>query len=116
MTQPEWELLRKAIDQLPDDRRAGVLERAGFLSGAQRPIECPLLDRASGQCMVYDVRPIACRTYGFYRERDNGLYCGMISDRVDSGEFDDVVWGNHAAVTSAQQALGPEHDLLYWMK
>ena len=48
---------------------------------------CPFLDREAGSCLIYDHRPVACRTYGFYVERDRGLYCGQIESRVNSGEF-----------------------------
>ncbi len=43
----------------------------------------------------YAQRPVACRTYGFYVQRELGLYCGDIEARVAGGELADVVWGNH---------------------
>lgn len=116
MTEPEWDLLREAISALPEEARSGVLGRAGALVVSKRPIVCPLLNQESGWCLVYDARPVACRTYGFYRERDQGLYCGMIRDRVDSGELEHVVWGNQATISRAQEDLGPERDLLSWLR
>jgi Fe-S-cluster containining protein len=64
--------------------------------------------------MVYSSRPVACRTYGFYVERDGGLYCGMIQSHVENGDYADVVWGNNAAIESALTALGPSRSLVEW--
>lgn len=110
LTAPEWELLSAAIAQLPPGVRRGVEERARNLSGA-RPVVCPLLDAAAGACLVYEARPVACRTYGFYVDRDAGLYCSTIRDRVDAGACANVVWGNNAAIETRLDALGPRTDL-----
>lgn len=114
MTASEWEVFRDAMQDLPDAERSKVISRASALAGA--PITCPLLDAARGQCLVYEARPIACRTYGFYRERNNGLYCSIIRGRVESGQLDHVVWGNQETIAAAQQELGTERDLLAWMQ
>jgi hypothetical protein len=45
--------------------------------------------------------------YGFYVERDRGLYCGRILERAERGEYDEVVWGNACAVEARAAALGP---------
>lgn len=92
--------------------REAVQQRMENLAGAQRPLTCPLLDLDSGSCLVYEHRPIACRTYGFYRERDQGLYCAEIEAMVSRGEMDNVVWGNHASIESAQDQLGERLPLV----
>lgn len=117
LTQPEWEWLREGIDALPAGVRAGVLERLAAL-GPQpaRPVCCPLLDAEAGACLVYEHRPVACRTYGFYVERDNGLYCETILSAAQRGEFDHVVWGNHAAVEERLAGMGPPRPLRDWME
>ena len=78
---------------------------AEALLQSQGPYICPWLDRPSGRCLVYEARPLACRTYGFYVERGRGLYCHKIEKRVETGEMDAVVWGNHDAILSAQGPL-----------
>ena len=42
---------------------------------ATRPAVCPMLDETASACRVYEYRPVACRTYGFYVQHDLGLYC-----------------------------------------
>ena len=51
-----------------------------------------MLDRADGACLVYAQRPVACRTFGFYVQRDLGLYCKDIESRVADGALTEVVW------------------------
>src|SRR5262249_25261076 len=75
---------------------------------------CPFLDPQAGICLVYDYRPAACRTYGFYVERDRGLYCAIIERRVDAGEMVDVVWGNAAGVEFKLEGLVPKIALAEW--
>jgi Fe-S-cluster containining protein len=115
LTEPEWQLLRSGIEQLAPNTRAAVHARLAALGPTPpRPVTCPLLDTASGACLVYDQRPIACRTYGFYVERDKGLYCGIIQSSVERGELGHVVWGNHASIEQRLASLGPTHSLHEW--
>jgi uncharacterized protein len=76
-----------------------------LLAGATCPIVCPLLER--GACLVYEVRPVACRMYGFYVDRDGGQFCDIIE-----ALHADVVWGNAAAVDAELSACGDRRDLL----
>ncbi|WP_256361368.1 YkgJ family cysteine cluster protein [Methylomonas koyamae] len=67
----EWRLLDEGLALLPSQILRAVAEDVAALAEQSvRPIACPLLDRASGSCRVYPQRPIACRTYGFYLQRD----------------------------------------------
>lgn len=110
LTAPEWNLLRGALVKLPD----AVIERIRNTPG-ERPDLCPLLDTNTGACLVYEQRPIACRTYGFYVERDKGLYCGIIELRVREGAMADVVWGNHESVDHQLAELGGARSLRDWV-
>jgi Fe-S-cluster containining protein len=110
LTAPEWELLREGIARLAPAARAEVAARIRNLDAAP-PVVCPLLDPAAGVCLVYDHRPVACRTYGFYVERDGGLYCRDILARVERGECENVVWGSAAAVERRLDEFGPRYDL-----
>lgn len=74
---------------------------------------CALLDRESGACRIYEARPIACRTYGFYAERDKVLGCGRIEAIAE--ERSDVLWGNHAAVERELSELGEARPLSEWL-
>ena len=87
---------------------------AQLAAHAARPVTCPLLDPASDACMVYAHRPVACRTYGFYAQRDKGFYCGDIAAQVAAGQLADVVWGNHDAIDQRLAQLGETRALTDW--
>jgi uncharacterized protein len=113
ITRAEWERLRDALDMLDESGRAEV-ERAFAdrrAQGAARPIVCPLLDKR-GLCRVYEARPIACRSYGFYADHEGVLGCDRIL--ALAGE-PDVVWGNHEALLRSAGALGERRSLLDWL-
>jgi uncharacterized protein len=105
-TAAEWEIV-----ELDDEVRMGVERRVEELKLQSAPFTCPFLDTEAGSCLIYEQRPIACRTYGFYVEREAGLYCGDIQARVRRGELDLVVWGNQCGVDSLLDALGPRIPL-----
>jgi uncharacterized protein len=109
LTVAEWERLEAAV---PADQQAAVASRIqAELAREQGPYTCPWLDDGRDVCLVYEARPVACRTYGFYVERDKGLYCSRIEKRVEAGEFGDVVWGNQVAVDEQLDAIGPRIPL-----
>jgi Fe-S-cluster containining protein len=115
LTETEWLLLHEGLVALSPDRLAEIREAIEALSaGHSRPVTCPLLDRSSGACPVYVQRPVACRTYGFYVQRDRGLYCGEIESRVAEGKLADVIWGNQDAVDRASRGLGETRSLVEW--
>jgi Fe-S-cluster containining protein len=76
-------------------------------------VVCPLLDTSSGTCLVYEARPIACRAYGFYAEREYVLGCNRIESIA--GQRPDVIWGNHAAMEEDVARLGPAASLAEWL-
>lgn len=116
LTAAEWDLLRQGLAALPAERLHAIRRDTAALAGrAARPVVCPLLDRASGACPVYAQRPVACRTYGFYVQRELGLYCGDIEARVAAGALADVVWGNHDAVDQRLAGLGEVRPLTEWL-
>lgn len=104
----EWKQIETGLRALPAEVRAKVEERR-TARPAGPPYPCPYLDAAAGACLIYEHRPIACRAYGFYvDDRGMGLYCGIIREKVEAGELDAVVWGNHAALEARVEAtLGP---------
>jgi Fe-S-cluster containining protein len=117
LTGAEWELLREGLSILTPQRLEEINQAMIVLAGqSERPVVCPLLDQASGTCLVYDQRPVACRTYGFYVQRDLGLYCREIESRVASGRLSDVVWGNHDAVDQRLGTLGEVRSLTEWFQ
>jgi Fe-S-cluster containining protein len=73
-----------------------------------------MLNQSLGACRVYAHRPVACRTYGFYVQRDKGLYCTDIEARVSEGDWATVVWGNHDVIDRQLNALGDSRDLTEW--
>jgi len=115
LTETEWSLLREGLAALSAARLAEIRAEIAALSVERsRPVTCPLLDRSSGACPVYLHRPVACRTYGFYVQRDFGLYCGEIELRVADGKLADAVWGNQDAVDRQLSGFGETRSLVEW--
>ena len=115
LTRAEWDLLKAGLLKLSptqlDVVRHKMLALAEQLT---RPVVCPLLDEVAGACSLYEYRPVACRTYGFYVQRDLGLYCNEIKTEVEQGTLADVVWGNHDTIDRRLNALGDTLDLTEW--
>lgn len=111
----EWSLLQEGLAKLPQEQLAAIKHRINRLGEhPTRPVTCPLLDPDTGACPVYAQRPIACRTYGFYVQRDKGLYCQEIEARERCGELSGVIWGNHEAIEQQIATHGEVRDLREW--
>lgn len=117
LTEAEWQLLRAGLARLPAARLAEIARDTAALAGQPAaPVVCPILDRQTGACPVYAERPVACRSYGFYAQRDKGLYCREIEARVADGSLADVVWGNHDAIDRRLADLGTRRPLSEWFE
>jgi len=117
LTLAEWDLLREGLSDLTPERRQEIGSNMAALSRqSSRPITCPMLDLSAGTCPVYAQRPVACRTYGFYVQRDKGLYCHDIESKVADGALDDIVWGNQDAIDSRLASLGETRPLTDWFE
>lgn len=92
ISREEWQQISAAIDELPGVTAQQARQRIRAAAALSRPIVCPLLDLQTGACLVYHARPVACRAYGFYAERDRVLGCGQIESVA--AHSPDVVWGN----------------------
>jgi len=115
LTSSEWDLLREGLTTLPSKRLQEISREIAVLAGSTaRPVICPLLDHSTGACPVYAHRPVACRTYGFYMQRDLGLFCRDIESRVAEGALSNVVWGNHDAIDHRLAGLGECRPLTEW--
>ncbi len=115
LTTAEWDLLREGLAALPAEHLAQIRHEVAALAPRQaRPVVCPLLDKATGACPVYAQRPVACRSYGFYVQRDKGLYCHDIESRVTGGALHNVVWGNHDAIDQRLTQVGESRALTEW--
>ncbi|MFB0934307.1 MAG: YkgJ family cysteine cluster protein [Propionivibrio sp.] len=115
LTEAEWELLREGLTTLSPDQFGRIrMEMAALGNQASGPFVCPFLDRASGACPVYAQRPVACRTYGFYVQRNRGLYCREIEIREAEGALAEVMWGNHDAIDACLSGLGEARSLTEW--
>lgn len=115
LTATEWAFLQPALAALPSAQLSAIARAMAQLAAhAARPVTCPLLDQASDACTVYAHRPVACRTYGFYAQRDKGLYCGDIEAQVAAGQLAEVVWGNHDAIDQRLAHLGETRALTDW--
>ncbi|MEI9974280.1 MAG: YkgJ family cysteine cluster protein [Ignavibacteriota bacterium] len=113
VTREEWHALSAAVADLPEATAAAALRRIRDSATATRPVVCPLLDTDSGACLVYEARPVACRAYGFYAERESVLGCTRI-ETIGQG-LPDIVWGNHAALEDRLRLLGADAPLWEWL-
>lgn len=76
-----------------------------------------MLDETRGACRVYEARPVACRTYGFYTERDAGLHCRKVSAAVREHDAEQrVVWGNGEAIAYDLRDLGEPRPVDAWLR
>jgi uncharacterized protein len=116
LTAAEWDLLRDALAVLAAPVVGRIRRNMAALAEAKPTfsVVCPLLDPVSGACPVYAARPVACRTYGFYVQRELGLYCREIESRVAGGALVDVVWGNHDIIDQRLAGLGEVRALDEW--
>ncbi|HVV47965.1 MAG TPA: YkgJ family cysteine cluster protein [Bryobacteraceae bacterium] len=113
VTRDEWLLMESAIDALPPGIAAVLRERIRDSARNTRPVICPLLDPDTGACLIYTARPVACRSYGFYAERDKVLGCHRIETLAR--ESQDVIWGNHESLEERLAHLGPARELFEWL-
>lgn len=115
ITAEEWALLQEGLQALPPNLLREITQNIAALAGQiSRPIICPMLDGEQGACRVYAHRPVACRTYGFYVQREKGLYCKDIESRIAGGDWADVVWGNHDAIDRRLADMGETRELTEW--
>ena len=114
MAREEWEAIATALGGLPAAVADAARRRIRESAGAARPVVCPLLDIETGACLVYDARPVACRAYGFYAERESVLGCGRIESI--GRRSPDVVWGHHAALEESLRPLGEPARLAAWLQ
>ncbi len=117
LTEAEWVFLQEGLAALAPERLRSIRREITLLAKSpSSPVVCPLLDRATGACPVYAHRPIACRTYGFFVQRDKGLYCQDIEAKVADGALADVVWGNHDAIDRSLLGFGETRGLTDWFE
>ena len=117
LTKAEWALLSEGLAALPPELLGRIRQKMAALeSQSSRPVVCPFLDRSSGACPVYAQRPVACRTYGFYVQRNRGVYCREIETRESEGTLAGVVWGNHDAIDASLSGLGEARPLTEWFR
>lgn len=115
LTQAEWTLLQQGLMDLPQAELAAVMRNIAS-QVTEAPVTCPLLDLEQDACRIYVQRPVACRTYGFYVQRDKGLYCQDILQQVEQGEREDVVWGNQDGIDRHLSNLGETRALTDWFQ
>lgn len=120
ITRTEWERLAGALSALSTAEQAAVHARADELAqqvrlnGEQSSVICPLLDREQGTCLVYEGRPLGCRTYGFYRAHHHDAFCALVEAHAAGQDM--LVFGNYDVAEHALSALDPERcSLLVWL-
>ncbi|WP_347988089.1 YkgJ family cysteine cluster protein [Methylomonas sp. AM2-LC] len=115
ITEEEWNWLKVGLLTLSTEQLLDIDKKMAAMGNqSSRPFVCPFLDSMIGACKVYAYRPVACRTYGFYVQRDKGLYCKEIEAIVEDGWLAEVVWGNHDVIDRGLCGLGESHELTVW--
>ncbi|GET44401.1 YkgJ family cysteine cluster protein [Microseira wollei] len=100
----EWVRVDEAVAALPATIRTEVEQKIDALlrqiaeNNVGKHVVCPYLDQVEGSCRIYEARPIACRTYGFFVARDGEQYCEMIETEVASRDERHIIWGNAEAI------------------
>jgi uncharacterized protein len=113
VSKDEWARIAIALDALPHASKLAVdTAFAAPLAGPK--VVCPLLDETSGRCRVYDARPVRCRSYGFYADRDAVLGCSAIAETASQDP--EIVWGNHTALERELAELGPTRSIAEWVR
>lgn len=107
VTQEEWQRISAVLPETGE-----VRQRIRESVNATRPVVCPLLDTGSGSCTVYEVRPIACRAYGFYAERQYVLGCSRIEEIGEDSPG--IIWGNQSALEARLSSLGESDTFAAW--
>jgi Fe-S-cluster containining protein len=104
MSLAEWERVDRAVGHLPNSIQAEISQRIDALlqqivqQSLPTAVPCPYLDEREGVCQIYDFRPIACRTYGFFIARDHDQYCEFIETEVNRRGDDAIAWGNAESI------------------
>lgn len=112
LTAEEWDLLQT---NLSTEIRERIIQNMNALAKRESGfVVCPMLDKSAGACRVYEYRPVACRTYGYYVQHDKGLYCNDILERVTSGVLNEVVWGNQNTIDRQLNRFDDSRDLTEW--
>lgn len=123
LVEAEWRRLEEGLQTLSAEDRAGVEDRLRRVAEQETgPVVCPFLNTGKGACRVYDYRPAACRTYGFYQSRGGGLYCHQVEEHVEalesgSSPWDSpIVWGSQEGVDrDLEDQFGPTIGLKDWL-
>lgn len=115
----EWARLEEGLAALAPDARDAAIARLDALAASPpregEHVVCPLLEAASGMCLVYAHRPAACRSYGYYARRADVLACELVTRAVDAHPHADVVWGNHVALDEdLAKACGEARPITAW--
>jgi Fe-S-cluster containining protein len=115
LTRTEWDFLQTGLSALPIEIRQEIIQAVTELSEQSTQfVVCPMLDKSKGACRVYECRPVACRTFGYYVQHDKGLYCNDILECVTSGALNEVVWGNQNIIDRQLSSFGDTKDLTEW--
>ena len=119
MTAAEWERIEAALLELEKEVRAQLLAGVERMLAAKRGgtqfVACAFLDDEAGACQIYEARPAACRTYGFFVAGPRELWCSKIDAALESNQAEAITWGNHHGVERRLTArFGPRITMEAW--
>lgn len=109
LSREEWVRVDEAVAALPASVRTEIEQKIAALltqiaeNKVGKHVVCPYLDEVEASCRIYEARPIACRTYGFFVARDREQYCEMIQlPRLADAEVGD--FSSPRTCSSSEQA------------
>lgn len=116
-----WDIIKtkypEYIDLLEEDStdRIDVYYKSMQIDTKQEDFKCPFLDN-SGACIIYDVRPIICRTYGVaYYDRklpNHGItICSKIGDSLAATSWQANLTRHFDEILSFSNINIPDQDI-----
>jgi uncharacterized protein len=117
LSRAEWLLIEAALDALPNAQRSACVEQAHALQlrDQDQRCQCPLFDQSGEICRIYEARPLACRTYGYYAGRSHDAWCDLVERHVTDAR-DRLVLGNlDASEAELARQGGERRSLLAWL-
>jgi len=114
LTIEEIEMLNEGIKLLDKHVIENIKVKIKNLNEHFTHFKCPFIS-SEGHCLVYDHRPIACRTYGFYISNINkskGLFCYKIQELESSNKLNHIIWGNYNVISTQLESMGKQIPII----
>lgn len=117
LTRAEWQRIEEALDALPDAQLSACLTQANALqhTDEDQRCQCPFFDPNGDTCRIYEARPLACRTYGFYTGRRHDAWCELVAAHLTEVRERLVLGNLDASESTLAREGGERRGLLAWL-